>query len=195
MTRSARLNEIAAIPALAAALRCFDEEARAALTELEMQVRRAMQWVQHDQKEYWHQQLHRGWDRVNEARVELERAMWTRRVADHQPGCREEKQALDTAKRRLHKAEEKVDVVRHWSRVLDHEVTEYRGVINQLTHWLESEFPKAVAALTAMGRSLEAYVAMPTAEAIAASLPAATPPIEPEVQPPQEPVAKQESQQ
>jgi len=163
MSRFAKLTSIDAVAKLATALRSFGEEASAALDNLELEARRAIEWIQHDRKDYWAGQVRRGWDQVAEARADLERCMTFHRVADHRPSCRDEKLALEKAKRRLRTAEEKVQAVRHWSHVLGHEVTEYRGSVNQLAGWLESDLPRALAALERMTTALESYVALESA--------------------------------
>ena len=170
MSRFAKLTSIDAVERFATALRCFGEEASAALDTLELEARRAVEWIGHDRKDYWAQQVRRGWDHVAEARAELERCMTFHRVADHRPSCRDEKLALEKAKRRLRTAEEKVQAVRHWSHVVGHEVTEYRGSVNQLAGWLQGDLPRALAALQRMTTALESYVALEsTADAATAS--------------------------
>jgi len=159
MARGAKVRSIDAVGTFSAALKNFEEEASGALTSLDMEVRRALEWIHQDRKEYWKQQVRRRQDKVGEARGDLERRM-TYRATDEQPSCHEEKVALEKAKRRLRVAEEKVQIVRHWARVLDHEVHEFRGSINQLAHWLQIDYPQSVAALERMMTALSAYVGL-----------------------------------
>ncbi len=98
-------------------------------------------------------------DEVSAARANLARARAVK-VADHQPACREERKALDKAKRRLQTAQEKVEVVRRWSNTVVHELHEYKGGITQFTSWLQGDLPRAVAALSRMSDSLESYVSV-----------------------------------
>jgi len=127
-----------------------------------LQVHRAADWIHNDRRSYWADQVRRGWERVAGAKNELEQARTFRRIAEHQPACREERKALEIAKRRLQNAEEKLEAVRHWTRVLDRAMVDYRGGIAPLARWLEIDLPMATAALTRMGRSLESYVALET---------------------------------
>ncbi len=158
MTRQARLSAIEAVPAMAAALHRFGEDARAALVELDMVIRRAVDWVEHDQKEYWEREIRRGFERVTEARNALETAQSTRRFADREPSCIAEKRALEAAQRRLRLAQDKAKLVRHWAALLQHELAEYRGAIGPLAQWLDADLPRAAAALARMLGALEAYV-------------------------------------
>ena len=159
MARGAKVRSIDAVGTFSAALKNFEEEASGALTSLDMEVRRALEWIHQERKEYWKQQVRRRQDKVAEARGDLERCM-TYRSTDEQPSCHEEKIALEKAKRRLRVAEEKVRIVRHWARVLDHEVHEFRGSMNQLAHWLQVDHPQSVAALERMMSALSAYVGL-----------------------------------
>jgi hypothetical protein len=158
MARSARLRSVDAVEAMQAALAKFHEDACAALEELQMQIRRAVEWVQVDRKEFWNREVHRDWDMVSEARVDLEKARTFKRVGDHQPTCYEEKKALQRAKRRLQIAQEKVEVVRRWSYAVDRAVNEYVGAVSPLQRWLESDYHRAVAALKGMARALDSYL-------------------------------------
>ncbi len=169
MTRQARLTAIEAVPALSAALVRFGEDARAALGEFDMAIRRAVQWIEHDQSEYWEHEIRRGWDRVTEARNVLEAAKSARRFADREPTCVVEQRALEAAQRRLRLAQDKARLVQRWARELQHELAEYRGATGQLAQWLDADLPRATAALARMTRALEAYVEAGTpAEALPA---------------------------
>ena len=159
MARSAKLTSIDVLSRLAAAMRSFEEESSVALDELNRQARRAVEWIQHDQKEYWRMQVHKRWDEVSAARANLARARAVK-VADHQPACREERKALEKAKRRLQTAQEKVEVVRRWSDTVVHELNEYKGGISQFASWLQGDLPRAVATLSRMSDSLDSYVSL-----------------------------------
>jgi len=173
--RSAYVTSIDALRELAAALRSFSEEGTSALWDLDVEVNRAVQWVQQDQKEYWRDRARRGWDEVAEARNDLERCLIIH-AGEERPACHEERVALERAKRRLQVAQEKVEAVRHWSRVLDHELNELRGGIAPLSEWLEIDAARALALLDRMAGALELYVTPPpAAEPPAAALPPAAP--------------------
>lgn len=159
MARGAKVRSIDAVEAFSASLKNFEEETSGALMSLGMEVSRALEWIHHERKEYWKQQVRRRDDKVAEARGDLARCM-TYRSTDERPSCHDEKIAVEKAKRRLRVAEEKVQVVRHWSRVVDHEVHEFRGNINHLSHWLQVDHPQSVAALERMMSALSAYVGL-----------------------------------
>lgn len=175
MARAAKVTSIDAVEAMTVALERFGEDAAAAMSDLEIELRRALEWIEHDRKIYWAQEVRNGWDRVAAARQELERRRVLHKVADHEPGCREEKKALAEAKRRLQVAQEKVEAVRRWSHAVEKEVNEYRGSVNQLAGWLQADLPRAVAALQRMTGALDAYVRLAsTAESLGAPQAAAS---------------------
>ena len=93
----------------------------------------------------WSAEVRRGGEQVNQCRLQLQQAMTYRRVADHQPTCIDEKRALAAAKRRLQVAQEKLEAVRHWSRVIDRAVDEYRAGRAPLAAFLDGDLPRALA--------------------------------------------------
>jgi hypothetical protein len=161
---------------MAAGLQGFRGEAVAALDDLQLEIRRALEWIHHDRKEYWAQEVRRGWERLASARLQLQQAMTYRRVADRQPSCIDEKRAVEAAKRRLELARQKVETVRHWSLAIERAVNEYRGGCTQFTSWLEGDLPKSLAVLDRMTEALESYVATPTPAESAAPEETAAPP-------------------
>jgi len=157
MSRSARVRSIDALQVFGAALRSFGEEASTALADLEMEVYRAVQWIRHDQKEYWTQQIRRAQEEVAEARINLERRRMFQ-VGDRRPSCQEEKAALEAAKRRLRIAQQKREAVRRWAQLLEREWMDYRGSVAPLAAWLETDLPKGLALLKRLSHALDSYV-------------------------------------
>jgi len=173
MSGAAKVTAIDAVAAVATALRCFQEEALAALDELQMEVNRALDWIKNDRTNYWREAVRRGFDEVAEAKTQLEQARSARRIADYEPTCREEQKALERAQRRLQVAQEKVEAVRHWCYAIEKAVIEYRGNVGHLGRWLEADLPRALAALQHMITALDAYVAAAAPEVTLADLSAA----------------------
>jgi hypothetical protein len=162
MGQPARVKSIDALQSMSAALECFSDGARSALDDLEVEIQRALQWIGVDCRQYWKQEVHRSWDRVIEAKQQLERAQMTRRIQEERASCIEEKKALEQAKRRLELARSKVEAVGHWSITIERSVNEYLALRTHVVNWLESDFPKAVAALERMLTALETYVRLET---------------------------------
>jgi len=157
MSTPANVRSIDALERLAVALQVFQQEASAAVDDLTMDMQRAIQWVQYDQKEYWTDQIRRAEAEVTEAKLNLERRKLFR-IGDREPTCDEEKKALDAAKRRLGMAREKLEAVRRWSRLLVREAIDCKSGTAPLKRWLETDAPQAVALLKRMTGALESYV-------------------------------------
>ncbi|MGD0383631.1 MAG: hypothetical protein ABSA77_08930 [Thermoguttaceae bacterium] len=158
MGQPARVKSIDALQAVSAALECFHDDAASALDDLEMEIRRALQWIGQDCRQYWNEELRRSRDGVTEARLQLENARMFRRIAEEHSSFVEEKKALERAKRRQQIAETKVEAIPHWAVRIERAVNEYRGSRSQFANWLDADFPRAVAALSRMISDLETYV-------------------------------------
>jgi hypothetical protein len=162
MGQPARVKSIDALQAMSAALVCFHDDASSAMDDLEMEIRRALEWIGQDCRQYWKEELRRSRDGVTEARLQLENARMFRRIAEEHGSFVEEKKALERAKRRMQIAESKVEAIPHWAMMIERAVNEYRASRSQFANWLEGEFPRAVAALSRMISDLEAYVRLAT---------------------------------
>lgn len=160
MTSPARVQAIDVLQVVFAALHGFQEEATAALDELQLEVNRAIDWIHNDVREYWKAAERRAWQQIAEARVQLEQARTFKRVAEHEPACREEKKALERAQRRLEITQEKLESQRHWVYTIERAVMEFRAESRQLSGWLEGDLPRGLGALRHMITALEAYVAL-----------------------------------
>lgn len=160
MARSAKLTSIDAVRDMAAALTLFAEEVASALDELDINIRRATEWIEHDRYDYWKHEMRRSQEKLGEARVELEKALTYRKMADQTPSCRQERAMLEKAKHRAQTAEERKRSLPQWSHTIKHSVQELQGMQRQLSNWLNGEFPKALGTLHQMAATLERYSAV-----------------------------------
>jgi len=157
MSQSANVTSLDALRKFRQALLRFSEEASDALVGLQMEVLRALEWLEHDRPHFWKAQIRRCYDQVAQARAELERAK-TKEVAGHKPSCYEEKKALELAKKRLEYAQQKLEAVKRWTVLVRDEINEYRGRLGPLERCLETDIPRIVALLEKQIAALEAYV-------------------------------------
>ncbi len=153
---SANITSIDAVRDLKLALQEFDADIRDALTQLLLEVRRAVEWIEHDRAQYWPREVRKASDVVSEARIALQRAELTISPNDHRY-CYDERKALQKAKQRLRTAEEKVQAVRRWRVRVKKEAQEFEVQMAKITQYLDADFPRAVAALERMARALEKY--------------------------------------
>jgi hypothetical protein len=160
MSRFARVTSISVLQLMQSALQKFRGEAAGAMDDLDAEVRRVLEWIHHDRKEYWAHELRRSYEGVSQARIQLQQARISRRIAGHEPTCVDEERALERAKRRLETADQKVKAVQHWSIVIDRAVDEFQRSRTRFLTWLDTDLLQAVAALNRMGESLASYVSL-----------------------------------
>jgi hypothetical protein len=160
MSRSARVTSIDVLPLLAAALQKFRSEGAGAVDDVQSEVQRALEWIHHDRKDYWTQELRRAEEALNQARIALQQATTMRRVADRDPSCIDEKRALERAKRRVETARRKNEAVRHWAIALDRAADDFRRSHSQFASWIDTDVSRAVASLNQMSESLVTYISM-----------------------------------
>jgi hypothetical protein len=158
MGQRARVTSIDAVDDFAAALRSFQHEASGALEGVQLRIHRAVAWIEHDQKLYWKHELRRSDDRLQEAKLNLERCLTFKKIGEHRPSCIEEKRAVERAKRRQQLCRQKLDAVRKWSLDIVRAVFEYRAGVSELDQWLETDADRALGLLDRISRTLEQYV-------------------------------------
>jgi len=162
MGRTARITSIGVLQTTATALQRFRGEASGALDDLDIELRRILDWIHHDRKEFWDRELRRSSEMVSQAKIQLQQARISRQIAGHEPACVDEKRALERAKRRLEVAEQKVQAVRVFAHAIDRAIEEYQRSRAQFVTWLDTDMLQAVAALDRMSASLESYVSLET---------------------------------
>jgi hypothetical protein len=160
MSRSARVTSIGVLQTMASSLQRFRGESASAVDDLDIEIHRALEWIHHDRKDYWALELRRSAENVTQARLQLQQAKMSRRMAGHEPSCIDEQRALERAKRRFETAEEKVKAVKHWESAMDRAVDEFQRSRIHFVTWLDTDMVSAVAALNRMSESLESYISL-----------------------------------
>jgi len=168
MDQAASVRSIDVIREFRADLQEFCEEVRSALVDVDLEVRRGLEWVLDEQPAYWRHEARLATDAITQAKVELNRARMRTLPGGGTPSCIEEQKAVDRAERRLRHAEDKIKTVRIWGRTEQREVDEYTGRATQLTTQLDSTIPRAVSFLDHSIANLESYLAVGNAAATAA---------------------------
>jgi hypothetical protein len=160
MSRAAKVTSIDVLPLLAAGLQKFRSEGAGAMDDLETELRRALDWIHHDRKQYWAQELRRAAEALVQARLQLQQAMVVRRIADRDPACIDEKRAVERATRRVATAQRKVEAVRRWAGTIDRAADDFRRARTQFSTWLDLDLSQAAAALDQMSESLVTYISL-----------------------------------
>ncbi len=156
MSGPAKVTSIDAVKHFLVAVKGFDHGARDALTQLILEARRAVDWMEVDRARYWPGQVRKASHELGEARVNLERCEMSITPGERK-ACYEEKKAFEKAKQRLRTAQEKVKVVQRWKRKVRQEAEEFEVQMSRMNGLLDSEVPRAVASLERMIRALDRY--------------------------------------
>jgi len=155
MAERAEVRSIEALRAFKAALKDFDEAARQALGEAQGDVMRTGGWLQNDRAIHWKQQLRYRQNRLADARSELMRAEIATAT---RTSAVVERKNVEKWKHAVEEAEQKLEAVKRWLRLLEREATLFKGKCQPLARTVEGELPKAYATLDRLYEALEKYL-------------------------------------
>ena len=157
MSGQADVKSIDTLAFVKAALASYAHESGQALAEVEIEGRRAVEWITVDRAEFWKAEVRRSADLVNQAMKDLEHCRTFKKVGDNQPSCIEEKKALEKARARLAFAEQKQEAVRRWTPVVQQQFRETGVRMVHFREIIDVQIPKAMARMERMLKSLDAY--------------------------------------
>ena len=158
MREAARITSVPALLELRAAVVKFTEAAGNAVVEADMEARRMVDWLAGEAMQHWQREIRKRHDAVELARAELRRVQFT--IEDRTPAAVEQKKALARAEAGLEEARRKLESTQRWSRVIDRQVAEYRGLTQTLSSMLDTDMPRAAATLERAVQSVEGYLAV-----------------------------------
>jgi hypothetical protein len=158
---SANVRSLDAIEAVRAALLAFREELEQAVTMIDLEIRRTLDWLEHDRPGFWRRQLREAQDGVTQARAALHRCLMYP-INDERPSCYEERAELKKAEARQKYCDEKSERLRYWIREVRHEVFEYEGRISQMKEIIEYDVPRSIAILDRLLVHLHDYQSIRT---------------------------------
>jgi hypothetical protein len=175
----ANVQSLEAILAVRAALASFRNDVDQALTSIDLEMRKVLDWLEHDRPRFWRTQVREAADAVTQARAALHRCLMYP-INDERPSCYEERAELKKAQAHFAYCEEKSERLRHWIRDVRHEMFDYEGRVSQLKDLVEIDTPRAMAILDRLVERLHEYqsirvrsgsqnFAAPAAEGLAAS--------------------------
>lgn len=159
MSQAARVLSVQALRDFRVSMIKFVEEARNALSGVDMELKRTRDWLERDQLGYWQMQVKRRQEAVMNARAELHKRQIAAKGSDSISDT-EQKEALREAQRRLRIAEEKVQTVKRLVPIFQHAMAEYKSCASPLNDHLSGGIDKSLARLEHMVRSLEEYLAL-----------------------------------
>ena len=156
MKEAADVRSIDALKHAKAALVDFREIVVVALSEAHAEVQRTLWWLQHDQSAHWKREVRSRSEKVAQAKSELYRAKLS--AMDDHASCIEQKKMLERAERRLAEAQQKVQLVAKWARVMEREMMLYKGQCQPIARAVEVEMPRGEGRLDQIIDRLEAYI-------------------------------------
>lgn len=166
MSTQADVKSIDTLAFMKAAFASFAHESGQAISECEIQGQRAVDWICVDQAAFWKAEVRRMTELVNKAVKDLEYCKAFKKVGNNQPSCVEEKKALEKAKQRLARAEQKAEAVRRWTPVVQQQFREACVRLVRFREVVDVDCPRSMALLEKMLKALDAYrqVASPTGD-------------------------------
>ncbi len=167
MARRARVTSVDALKEFKVAIYEFIDDAKAAASMIDSDIRRTIDWIQNDRLGYWNGQVKIRYRKVQEAKSDLaQREMTTGKTVD-------ERRALERAKHRLEEAKNKSDLVKRWGRLIQREVDLHRGKLQQLSFALAQDMPRAAVRIDKLTNSIHEYLKLtaPSTEMITGEAP------------------------
>ena len=159
MADAADVRSIDAVREWHAALAEYGDGLSEALAGVELEIRRAYDWLE-EQLNRWQRSIRDRQEEVTRAKAELSQRKfkgWDGR----DPDCTVQEKALRLAKARLEHAEEQVAKCRSWIGRLPKMIDEvYVGPSRRLSNFVEADLRKALAELARRVAALESYAGM-----------------------------------
>jgi hypothetical protein len=171
MSESANVRAVSALRDAKSALERFAQEASAAVSEIETDAQRSIDWLETVRIPEIEREIRRLEAAVQDARKEYRRKEFTS-MSDN-PTLVDERKAVERAKARLEEARERLERTKRWVRTLQKEWTICRAQMQPLVDVLQRDVPRGGVRLTKMIGSLDAYARLAAPDGRGESAPAA----------------------
>lgn len=165
MADRAHVTSVDAIELFRANLIAYVGKARPVLEDACDEVFRTRQWLQHDRRVHWENQLKRRRKILEEA----EQALFGARISNLREPTSAETAAVTRAKRAFDEAEEKLRLVKRWSLEFDNRVQPLVKELEGLRTMMANDMPKAAAHLAQVIKTLDAYAGVKPAGVVSAT--------------------------
>ncbi len=157
MHEKAHVHSLAALQDFRGALASYVAESKKGVIGLEVEIRRAYDYIAVDRAQFWRSEIRRAMEAVARARDDLHNARTFKGMDGYTPSCIDEQKALQRAQDRLKLAEQKAEAVKKWTRAVQHELNEYIGRMSQFAALLDGDLPKAMASMDRILAALDTY--------------------------------------
>ena len=163
MGEQVKVTSLEALESFRASAIIFLTKAKRAVDMASDEVRRTRYWIDNDMRVHWENQLKKRKRALEAAEQELLSA----RYSEFNDSATVQKAAAKKAKIAVDEAENKLRVVKNWSRNYDGAVDPLVKKMEGLRQFLDHDFPKALAFLVQVQRTLDAYLQTPAPDASA----------------------------
>ncbi len=155
MQNQANITSIEAIESFRSALVAYREKACAALDEAGTAIQRFKDWLRHERKAYWQNEV-----RIRGQAFEEARQAWfaSRLLEQRTTGTREV--AYKRARHALREAEEKLAVVKKWGQACDSRIDPLARQVDAMYKLLASDVARSVAYLGQVAGTLGDYAGL-----------------------------------
>ena len=157
MSTQADIKSIDTLSLVKLAMISYAHESSQALADIEIEGQRGIDWITVDRAAFWKAEMRRAADGVNQAIKDLEHCRTYKKVGDNTPSCAEEKKNLEKARKRLQRAEEKLELVRRWTPVVLQQFRETCVRLVRFREIIDVDCPRAIARIEQMLTALENY--------------------------------------
>ena len=157
MSTQADIKSIDTLSLVKVALISYAHDSSQALADIEIEGQRGIDWITVDRAAYWKAEMRRAADGVNQAIKDLEHCRAYKKVGDNAPSCAEEKKNLEKARKRLQRAEEKLELVKRWTPVVLQQFRETCVRLVRFREVIDVDCPRAIARIEQMLTALENY--------------------------------------
>jgi hypothetical protein len=156
MSNRANVTSLDALKAFRANLIIYVTKARPTLEEVGADVLRTRLWLENDQRSCWENQIRRRTRILEEAQA----ALFSSKLSNLREVTVAEQTGVLMARRALAEAEEKLTLIKHWTREFDNRTQPMTRQLEKLHTVLSNDMTQALAFLTRAIDTLEEYARM-----------------------------------
>ena len=153
MAEQVKVTSLDALETFRSRMIVFLTKAKRAVDEAVDDTRRTRNWLHGEQKVFWETQ----WRKRRKAYDQAQQELISARFSEFNDSPSLQQAAVRKTKAALDEAEEKLRKVKAWSRDYDRASEPMVKKFEGIKHYLEHDIPKAIALLTQIQRTLEAY--------------------------------------
>ena len=156
MPDRAQITSLEAIEAFRSRLIVYREKAGRVLDDVSGDVMRTRLWLQTDRTAFWEAQIRRR----NKDMEMRQQELFSAQLSGMRDASFVQQQAVQRARREVQAAQDKLHLVKQWSRQYDQRVEPHSKQVEKLRHNLVHDLGQAVAFLTGVTKTLAEYSEM-----------------------------------